>query len=130
MVRTSCGRRPSSATAVLSAFGTPKAPQPGHQSGSALPLKSLTVSGWRRGLVAMVDSVCSSPIEFSSDPDFVDRHVLLRLAGEDLLHAVGDVVRQERLAVVLADVRVGRDAGLGSEIARELAAEVVLHDDE
>src|SRR5258708_687475 len=114
MVRTSCGKRPSSATAVLSALRTPKSPQPGHQSGSALPLKSLALSVGRRGLVAsgMVDSVCISAIASSSDPDLVHRHVLVRLAGEDLLHPIRHVVRQEGLAVVFADVRVGRDAGL------------------
>src|SRR6267378_2514834 len=131
MVRTSCGRRPSSATAVLSAFKTPKSPQPGHQSGSALPLKSLTVSG-TRGLerICVLVSVWSSPIASSSDADLVHRHVLVGAAGEDLLHAVRQVVGQERLPVVLADVRVGRDPGLRAQVAGELPAVVVLHDDQ
>src|SRR5438552_5576372 len=52
MVKTSCGWSPSSATAVLRALSTPKSPQPGHQSGSALPLKSLTDSGARFGFAS------------------------------------------------------------------------------
>src|SRR6267143_2337756 len=105
MVRSSCGRRPSSATAVLSAFRTPKSPQPGHQSGSALPLKSLARSTGRRGRVKswVVESICISVMVSSSDADLVNRHVLPGCAGEDLLHAIRHVVGQERLAVVLAD---------------------------
>src|SRR3954468_22102445 len=111
MVSTSCGRSPSSATAVLSAFRTPKSPHPGHQSGSALPLKSLTVSPGRRVLVpiCVLDSTCVSPMsssQDSSDAYLVHRHVPGGLARQDLLHPRHQMMRQERLAVVLADVRV------------------------
>src|SRR5947207_7812369 len=113
-VRTSCGKRPNSATAVLSAFRTPKSPQPGHQSGSTLPLKSLALSAGARGRVKswVPGSICISAMISSSDADLVHRHVLPGRAGEDLLHAVRNVVGQERLAVVLADVCIRRDAGL------------------
>ena len=50
-------------------------------------------------------------------------------ARQNLLDAVDDVVRHERLAIVLANVAVGDEAGLGAQIARELAAVVVLDDD-
>src|SRR5712672_2124568 len=63
-------------------------------------------------------------------PDLVHRDVLLRLAREHLEHAVDDVVGQEGLAVVLADVSVGEDPCLGAQVPRELAAVVVLHDDD
>src|SRR6476646_2760237 len=39
-----CGGMFSSTSACFNAVSTPKSPQPGHQSGSALPLKSLTVT--------------------------------------------------------------------------------------
>jgi hypothetical protein len=40
-----------------------------------------------------------------------------------------DVVGHEGFAVVLADVAVGDEAGFAAEVARELAAVVVLDDD-
>src|SRR5437764_800473 len=127
MVRTSCGKRPSSATAVLSALRTPKSPQPGHQSGSAFPLKSLTVSAGRRGRVRSwdFDSIWISPMQSSSNADLVHRHVPGRLAGEDLFHAAHHVMGHERLPVVLADMRVRRDARLGTQVTGELAAVIV-----
>src|SRR5256885_6193243 len=105
MVRTSCGCRPSSESAIFSAFKTPKSPHPGHQSGSALPLNSFTGSAARLGLRSAGNEVStrSSPICTPSlDPDLVDRHVLARLPREQFLDAVDDVMRQKRLAVVLA----------------------------
>src|SRR5438128_6569155 len=134
MVSTSCGRRPSSDTADLSALSTPKSPQPGHQSGSALPLNSFTGSGARLGRLSsavLVSVIAGSAIGAPpSDPDLVHRDVLLRLAGEHLPHALDHVVGQERLAVVLADVGVRDDPCLGAQVARELAAVVVLDDDD
>src|SRR5438132_10636196 len=124
MVRTSCGRSPSSATAVFSAFSTPKSTQPGHQSGSALPLKSLTDSGARRGFVfgtSLVSITGSAIIALPSSHDLVNRDVLL-LARERLADALHDGVGHEGLAVVLPDVRVGDDAGLRPQVARELPA--------
>src|SRR3712207_3861743 len=104
---TSCGYRPSSAMACFSACSTPKSPQPGHQSGSAWPLKSLTLSAGR-------SSISNSIVVGTSDQDLVGRDVL-RGAAQDGLDAVDDVVRHERLAVVFADVRVGGIAGLGAQ---------------
>src|SRR2546421_5724322 len=108
MVSTSWGRRPNSEIADLSALSTPKSPQPGHQSGSALPLNSLTGSGARLGRLTsavLVSVIAGSAIEVSpSDPDLVYRDVLLRLAREHLPHALDHVMGKERLAVVLADV--------------------------
>ena len=51
-------------------------------------------------------------------------------AGQLLFHAFDNVVRHERFAVVLADVAVRVEAGLAAEIAGELAAVVVLDDDD
>ncbi len=50
-------------------------------------------------------------------------------AGELFLDGVDDVLGEERLAVVLADVAVGYEAGFAAQVAGELAAEVVLDDD-
>src|SRR5258708_31927417 len=82
-----CGRTPNSESACFSAVRTPKSPHPGHQSGSALPLKSLIVSG--RPLVPpsptlagfAVSSIAVSLIKFSLNHNLVHRHVLLGLAG-------------------------------------------------
>src|SRR3954470_21426713 len=141
-VRTSCGCRPSSESAIFSAFKTPKSPQPGHQSGSAFPLNSFTGSGeGRLGLRSIGNEVSTrsspicnpppmlrpgglrpsraepAPLQYYGlaasarrgrsplllHPDLVHRDVLLRLPQKEFLHAVDDVMRQERLAVVLAD---------------------------
>src|SRR5262249_31142464 len=51
----------------------------------------------------------------------------------DLQHSLdprSDVLRREWLAVVLADVARSRDPGLGPQVGRELAALVVLDDDD
>src|SRR2546423_26685 len=98
-VSTSCGCSPSSESAIFSAVKTPKSPHPGHQSGSALPLNSFTGNDGRLGLrsTGMEVSTRSSPIcRPPLDPDLVNRDVLARLAGEDFLDAVDDVVRQEQ----------------------------------
>ena len=51
------------------------------------------------------------------------------VAGELLFDRFDDVVGEEGLAIVLADVAVGDEAGFAAEVAGELAAEVVLDDD-
>src|SRR5712692_4288587 len=132
MVSTSCGRSPSSATADLSALSTPKSPQPGHQSGSALPLNSLTGSGARLGFLTSAVLVSVTPGSAigdpPSDPDLVHRDVLLGLAREHLPDALHHVVGQERLAVVLAAVGVRHPARLRAKVGRGLPNVVVLND--
>src|SRR5262249_45525838 len=49
---------------------------------------------------------------------------------QDFLDTSYDVLRLEWLAVVLADVAMSRDPRLGPQVARELAALVVLDDDD
>ena len=44
-------------------------------------------------------------------------------------HRFHDVVRHERLAIVLADMAVGDEAGFAAQVAGKLAAVVVLDDD-
>ena len=51
------------------------------------------------------------------------------LAGQLFFDRFHDVVRHKGLAVVLADVAVGDEAGFAAQVAGELAAEVVLDDD-
>ena len=51
------------------------------------------------------------------------------LAGKLLVDRFHNVVRHERLAVVLANVAVGDEAGFAAQVAGELAAVVVLDDD-
>src|SRR4051794_8932500 len=136
MVITSCGERSSSTMACLSALSTPKSPQPGHQSGSALPFRSLMVSETRAGAFCGAATapttgtgttavICVSSLYH----DLVDRHVRFRRPGQHCLDTLHDVVGHERLAVVLADVTVGHDARLGAQVSCELSAVVVLDDD-
>ena len=50
-------------------------------------------------------------------------------SGELFAHRFHNVVRHEGLAIVLADVAVGDEAGFAAQIAGKLAAVVVLDDD-
>src|SRR5437879_2100095 len=122
-VRTLWGSSPASTIACFRAASTPKSPQPGHQSGSTLPFRSL--------IVTLTRSVSTTvAIVVSLNLNLVHGHVEFRGACQDRLDAVRDVVGHERLAVVLPDVTGGGEAGLRSQIARELAAVVVLDDDD
>ena len=62
-------------------------------------------------------------------PGFGRKHLNQVFAGQDVLDTSDDVLRLERLPVVLADVPRCDEAGLGPQVASELTAEVVLDDD-
>src|SRR5262245_47202647 len=101
--------------ACLRAASTPKSPQPGHQSGSTLPLRSLIVSLGRSALPSLraVASRSTMAMAVSLHLHLVHGHVvLLAGAGQDGGDAIDDMVRHERLPIVFADVAVGHDAGL------------------
>src|SRR6266498_266971 len=117
-VKTSCGYSPSSAIACFRACRTPKSPQPGHQSGSAWPLRSLTVSAGR--------SVISTIISSSLDEDLVRWHVLRGVTGQNRLYTIDNVVRHERFTIVFADMSSSLEACFRAQITSELAAVVVL----
>ncbi len=51
------------------------------------------------------------------------------VASELFFYRFHDVVRHERLSVVFANVSIGHEAGLTSQVAGELPTEVVFHDD-
>src|SRR5438874_1488017 len=119
-VSTSLGYSPSSAMACLSACNTPKSPQPGHQSGSAWPLKSLTVKAGRSISVIMAVA--------SLHQHLVDWYVLGCGPTQNLFDTRHDVVRHERFTVVLANVSLGYEARFRAQVARKLAAVVVLDD--
>src|ERR1043166_3948845 len=119
--QTWCGCRPSSAIASCNARSTPKSPHPGHQSGSTLPLKSLAVSGACLGFsTSMVAVVMVISPDFKLNNKFMYGHILLRLARQNFLHAVDDVMRHERFSVVLANVRLRHEARFRAQIARKL----------
>src|SRR5215471_10071385 len=59
----------------------------------------------------------------------MDRNRKAGLAGQLRFHGFDNVVRHERLAVVLADVTVRGETGFAPEITGELAALIVLNDD-
>src|SRR5262245_1204448 len=154
MVITSCGCRFNSTSACFNAVSTPKSPQPGHQSGSTLPLKSLTVSRgspagcWPVFEILASISTGSTLIDYSLidryqvsgvgcqvhpvllNHDLVHRHIFLSRARQNLLNPIDNMMRHKRLAIVLTNVTVGDDAGFGAQVARELSAVVILYDDE
>jgi hypothetical protein len=43
----------------------------------------------------------------------MDRNILLRFSSQDLLDAIDNMMRHERLAVIFSNVSVGDDTGLG-----------------
>src|SRR5216684_7864129 len=53
----------------------------------------------------------------------------LGIPGQLLLYCFYDVVRHERFTIVLSDVPVRYEAGFTAQIAGELTAVIVLHDD-
>src|SRR6267378_4210283 len=65
----------------------------------------------------------------SSDHNFMHGNGDSRLTGELFLHGLHNMVRHEGFAVVLANVAVRHKAGLAAQVARKLAAVIVLHDD-
>src|SRR6266581_4673854 len=73
---------------------------------------------------------CSWRAHGSLGVDFMDRNGKARLTGQLRFHCFDNVVRHERLAVVLADVTVRRETGFAPEITGELAALIVLNDDD
>src|SRR2546427_8122263 len=62
--------------------------------------------------------------------DLVHGHVELGRARQNGFDTLDDVVRHERLPIVFSDVTLGGEAGLRSQVARELPAVVVLDDDD
>src|SRR6266853_2065837 len=112
----------SSTSAFWTAESTPKSPQPGHQSGSTLPLKSVifSCSGGATPVAIFI---------FSSNHDFVRGNGKFRFPRELFLDRLNDVVRHERFAIVLANVAVRHVAGFAAQITRKLATEVVLDND-
>ena len=53
----------------------------------------------------------------------------MRSTSELFFDRLHNVVRHERLSVVFANVSIGHEAGLASQVACKLATEVVLDDD-
>src|SRR6266852_5158276 len=121
MVTTLCVGICSSTSAFCSAASTPKSPQPGHQSGSTLPLNSCKVTVFKATSVVAID--------VSSDHDFVHGYGKLGLPGQLILHCFHDVMRHEWFAVVFADVAVRDETGFTAQVAGELPAVVVFDDD-
>ncbi len=58
------------------------------------------------------------------------RNILLSCARQNTFDTIDNVMRHEGLAIVLANVTVGDDAGFGAQVARELSAVVIFYDDE
>src|SRR6266516_3699276 len=132
IVTTLWGETFISASTFCSEDRTPKSPQPGHQSGSTFPLKSDAVSGFVSSTVAIFAPYHWRGPTRALHQDFVHRHgqlCLVRLRRQLLFDRFHNVMRHERFAIVLADVAIRDVARLTSEVARELSAVVVLHDD-
>src|SRR5207247_11202648 len=73
---------------------------------------------------------CSWRAHGSLGVDFMDRDGKARLTGQLRFHCFDNVVRHERLAVVLADVTVRGETGFAPEITGKLATLIVLNQDD
>src|SRR5260370_10411197 len=70
-----------------------------------------------------------SPSLFSSNHDFMCRYGELGLAIQLFSYRFDNVVGHEGFPIVLADAPVRHEAGFAAQVAGELAAVVVFHDD-
>src|SRR5437870_11081719 len=73
---------------------------------------------------------CSGCGHGSLGVNLMDRNGKAGLTGQLRFHCFDNVVRHERLAVVLADVTVRIETGFAPEITGELAALIVLNQDD
>src|SRR5580692_12224346 len=112
----------NSTRAFWTAASTPKSPHPGHQSGSTLPFKS-AIATWL--VAARAVAIFCSP----SNQDFMCRYREPGLAAQLFSHRFDNVVGHERFPIVFSDISVGHEAGFAAQVAGELAAVVILHDD-
>src|ERR1039458_7956285 len=103
----------NSTSAFCTAASTPKSPQPGHQSGSTLPLRSAITIGL--GAVILIVAI----VDFSLNHHFVGWHGKGSRSGKLFAHRRNDVMRHEGLSVVLANMAVGHEARLAAQIAGE-----------
>src|SRR5580692_2216058 len=101
---------------------TPKSPHPGHQSGSTLPFRSARVSCVR---CCAVVAICAT----SLNHDLVHWNREFCFPGELFFHCFYNVVRHERLSIVLANVTPGHKTGFAAEVPSKLAGVIVLDDD-
>src|SRR5881397_4104122 len=72
---------------------------------------------------------CSGSGHGSLGVNLMDRNRKAGLAGQLRFHCFDNVVRHERLAVVLADVTVRGETGFAPEITGELATLIVFNQD-
>src|ERR1700756_1178863 len=110
IVTTLCVGICSSTKAFCTAASTPKSPQPGHQSGSTLPFKSAVLSFLGGSNVVPI-------FIFSSNHNLVHGNGYFSAPGKLFLHRLHDVVRHERLPIVLANVAVRHIAGFAAQVA-------------
>src|SRR6267142_4634594 len=112
----------NSTKAFWTAASTPKSPHPGHQSGSTLPFRSAIAA-------CLVSARTVAIVLFSSNQDFMCGNGKSGRAAQLLLYRFHNMVRHERLPVVFSDVSVRHITSFAAQVAGELAAVVVLHDD-
>src|SRR5206468_6823215 len=72
---------------------------------------------------------CNGRVHGSLGVNLMDRDGKTGLAGQLRFHCFDNVVRHERLAVVLADVTVRIETSFAPQITGELAALIVLNQD-
>src|ERR1035438_1035492 len=97
--------------------------------GIPLYVSLVTWLAWTGG-VAEAGAVSTGMLMIFSNAHFVAGNGNRLFAGELFLHRLNEGVRHERLPVVFADVAVRGEAGLGAEIACELARVIVFNDDD
>src|ERR1700722_17713451 len=110
MVATSWFGICSSTSAFCTAARTPKSPQPGHQSGSTLPLRSAMVVSF--GAAISVAIVCTL-----LDHNLVRGNGKRGASLELFFDCFDKVMRHKGFTIVLADVPVGHKAGFAAQVA-------------
>src|SRR5713101_4467344 len=73
---------------------------------------------------------CNGRVHDSLGVNFMDRNRKAGLAGQLRFHCFDNVMRHERLAIVLTDVTARGETGFAPEITGELATLIVLNQDD
>src|SRR5580704_2977707 len=121
IVATSCFGICNSTSAFCTAARTPKSPQPGHQSGSTLPLRSAMVVSFGAAISVAIFSLL--------DHDLVHWDRKRCASAQLLFDCFHNVVGHKGFTVVLADVPIGHETRFAAQVAGELATVVVFDND-
>src|SRR5262249_48365370 len=97
-------------------------------AGTPIRMNAATVSILRQLTGLGRNGRCSGCGHNSLGVNFMDRNRKAGLAAQLRFHCFDNVVRHERLAVVLSNMTVRSETGFAPEITSELATLIVLND--